>query len=62
MSVRPSDRFIRLSAKSAKEPPSIALDRWDRGVKPPSYLEILRSMEDWDDAVFQDPVMGDENA
>jgi len=59
---RPSDRFVRLAtppppdveAAKSEPKPSIALDRWDRGVKPPSYLEILRSMENWDDVEFPD--------
>lgn len=59
---RPSDRFVRLArvdpsqvlAARSNPKPSIALDRADRGVKPPSYLELLRSMENWDDVEFPD--------
>jgi hypothetical protein len=43
-----------VEAAKSEPKPSIALDRWDRGVKPPSYLEILRSMENWDDVEFPD--------
>lgn len=59
---RPSDRFIRLArvkppevlAAKSKPKPSVALDRMDRGIKPPSYLQMLKSMENWDDVEFPD--------
>lgn len=58
----PSDRFIRLSGRApseilaarSKAKPSVALDRRDRGIKPPSFLEMLKSMENWDDVEFPD--------
>jgi hypothetical protein len=58
----PSDRFVRLArvtpsevlAAKSKPKPSVALDRRDRGIKPPSYLQILKSMENWDDVEFPD--------
>ena len=59
---QPSDRFVRLAcvkpfeviAAKSKPKPSVALDRLDRGIEPPSYLQMLKLMENWDDVEFPD--------